>query len=38
MTINEMLRRDLIEIINNCRRIMEQAELELAVLDGDEHE
>jgi len=36
MTINEMLRRDLIGIINECRRVMERAELELALLEEGE--
>jgi hypothetical protein len=37
MKVDEMLRRDLVGIINECRRVMEQAELELAVLCGKKH-
>jgi len=36
MNMNEILRRDLIGIINECRRVMEQAELELALLEEGE--
>ena len=36
MNMNEILRRDLIGIINECRRVMGQAELELALLEEGE--
>ena len=34
MNVKEMVRNDLVEVINNCRRITEEAGLQLALIDG----